>query len=219
MLVHRPVWRRFIPRFFSRAADWVRQGGHAAVQHTDRHIDMILGADAAGKITEAGYWSILSLEQIRYVRIKEGAAVGLYKARVGKHALEAVLDWCDRDSMHPDATRPLELDCLACGACCVDSNVLLDEHDFIRFRAAGRHDLTKSPYVTRSKDGKVRLKFLKGGRCQHLAQDNKCHIYAIRPFNCSVFPVGSEACLAARESTLNLRDDSGHDLRHEDQHP
>jgi Fe-S-cluster containining protein len=38
--------------------------------------------------------------------------------------------------------------------------------------------------------------------------DNRCAIYAIRPFNCSVFPVGSEACLAARESTLHVRDDA-----------
>lgn len=204
----RPVWRRFVPRFMSRAAAWVRSGGLAAVQHSERHIDLILGVDGEGEITEAALWAVLALEQRRYVRVKEGPAKGLFVARAAPHSLYAVLDWCDRDSVHEGPTRTMHLDCLECAACCCDSNVLLDDSDLQRFRDAGRHDLTKSAYIKRSRDGKIRLRFIGRGRCQHLMGDNKCAIYAIRPFNCSVFPVGSEACLAARESTLHLRDDA-----------
>lgn len=204
----RPVWRRFVPRFESRAAAWVRSGGLSAIQRSEKHIDLLLGVDGAGEITEAALWAVLALEQRRYVRVKEGPAKGLFVARAAPHSLYAVLDWCDRDSMHEGPTRAMDLDCLACAACCCDSNVLLDDSDLQRFRDAGRADLTKSAYIKRSRDGKVRLRFIGRGRCQHLMGDNKCAIYAIRPFNCSVFPVGSEACLAARESTLGIRDDA-----------
>ncbi|MBK6515628.1 MAG: YkgJ family cysteine cluster protein [Polyangiaceae bacterium] len=208
MRVERPVWRRFIPRFVDRAAAWVRAGGHAAVQHDERHIDMLLGVDAEGRLTEAGLWSILALDQRRALRVKDGPGAGLMRARAAPHATRAVLDWCDRDSMLEGPTRRLELACLDCGACCQEANVLLDDDDLERFRAGGRADLTRPPYVRRARDGKVTLRFAKDGRCQHLAADNKCHIYSLRPFNCSVFPVGSEACLAAREATLGIRDDA-----------
>ncbi len=49
------------------------------------------------------------------------------------------------------------------------------------------------------------LRFLANGRCRNLGADNKCAIYPIRPDNCSVFVVGSEACLSAREETLKVR--------------
>lgn len=208
MRVERPVWRRFIPRFSGRAAQWVRQGGHAAIQHSDKHIDLLLGVDEQGAITESALWAVLALEQRRYVRVKEGPAKGLFIARAAVHSLDAVLDWCDRDSIHEGPTRKMRLDCLECGACCHEANVILDEEDFERFREGGRPELAKKPYVKRSRDGKVTLRFLDNGRCRNLAEDNKCHIYELRPFNCRVFPVGSEACLAARESTLSIRDDA-----------
>ncbi|MFO0550241.1 MAG: YkgJ family cysteine cluster protein [Polyangiaceae bacterium] len=207
MRVTRPVWRRFTAKHQARAASWVREGGSAAVFTSPRVVHMILGAGDDGKITEAGLWSVLALEQQRYRRSTEGPFRGLFRVKVKPHAVDAVADWCDRDGGHPSATRDLELDCLDCAACCHDANVLLDDDDLERFRDAGRTDLTKPPFVRRARDGKVTLRFL-GPKCQHLKRDNKCRIYAIRPFNCSVFPVGSEACLAARESTLNLRDDA-----------
>lgn len=211
MRLERPVWRRFIPRFYDRAGQWVRAGGHAAVQHEDGHVDMLLCANAQGKITEQGLWSVLALDQRRHVRVKEGPAKGLFRARAAPHALEAVLDWCERDSVFEGPTRVIDLDCLDCGACCQEANVILDEDDLDRFRDGGRADLTKKPYVKRARDGKITLRFLTNGRCQHLEADNKCTIYALRPFNCRVFPMASEACLAARESTLGVRDD-GHPL-------
>lgn len=210
--VDRPVWRRFESRFFDRAVAWVRSGGAAAVVlpaagkgAPPRRVDMLLRTDEGGDIAESAYWALLSVEQRRWVRIPRGKGRGLGVARVQPHALDAVLDWCERDSIHPGPTRRLRYDCLECGACCHDSNVLLYEDDLARFRDAGREDLLTSKFIQR-REGKVRLRFIGKGPCQHLKRDLKCRIYAIRPFNCSVFPVGSEACLAARESTHGWRD-------------
>lgn len=204
--ITRPVWRRFEARFLDRAAAWVRSGGHALVIRPDGKQDMILGVDDRGHITKLGLWSILSLEQERRKKIKEGPAAGLVMARVSAHAEDATLDWCERDSIHPKPTRKIKLDCLECAACCHEANVVLYDSDLERFRKAGRPEMTTRAYVKRARDGKITLRFLKNGKCQNLGPDNKCFVYDCRPHNCRVFPVGSEACLAARESTLGLRD-------------
>jgi len=201
----RPVWRRFRARWMARAAAHVRRGGHAAVERQDGGLDILLGVDGAGKITELGLWSILAIEQQRWRRVKEGPAAGLAVTRVRARYEGSVLDWCERDSVHEGATRAIDLDCLECGACCHEANVILDEADFDRWRKAGRRDLLGRAYLKRA-DGRVTLRFAPSGRCQNLGHDNKCAIYALRPDNCSAFVVGSEACLAAREDTLKLRD-------------
>jgi Fe-S-cluster containining protein len=201
----RPVWRSFRSRWLARAAAHVRRGGHAAVERDDGGLDMLLGVDGTGKITELGLWSILAIEQQRWRRVKEGPAQGLAVARVRALYEGSVLDWCERDSVHEGATRMIHLDCLECGACCHEANVLLDEVDFDRWRKAGRRDLLSRAYLKRA-GGKVTLRFAPSGRCQNLGRDNKCAIYPLRPDNCSSFVVGSEACLAAREDTLKLRD-------------
>lgn len=211
--VDRPVWRRFDSRFYDRAVEWVRAGGAAAVVIRSpsarpgarpKRVDMLLRTED-GDITELALWSLLSLEQRRWRRVPLGRGKGLGLARVQPHAVDAVLDWCERDSIHRGPTRRLRLDCLECGACCHDSNVVLGEEDLDRFREAGREDLLGTRFIQR-RAGRIRLRFAPGGRCQHLKNDLKCRIYPIRPFNCSVFPVASEACLSARESTLSLRD-------------
>lgn len=201
----RPVWRQFRARWIARAAAHVRRGGHAVVERDDGGVELLLGVDDDGNITELGRWSILAIEQQRWRRVKEGPAAGLATTRVREPYEGSVLDWCDRDSIHEGATRTIHLDCLACGACCHDSNVLLDEADFDRWRQAGRKDLLGRAYLKRA-DGKVTLRFAASGRCQNLGRDNKCAIYTIRPDNCSAFVVGSECCLAAREDTLKIRD-------------
>jgi uncharacterized protein len=201
----RPVWRKFRARWLARAAAHVRHGGHAAVEREDGVVDMFLTVDAVGKITELGLWSILAIEQQRWRRVHDGPAAGLATARVRPKYAGSVLDWCERDSIHEGSTRTLHLDCLECGACCHEANVLLDEADFDRWRKAGRKDLLGRAYLKRA-DGKVKLRFAASGACQNLGADLKCAIYPIRPDNCSVFVVGSEACLAAREDTLHLRD-------------
>ena len=201
----RPVWRSFTTRWLARAATHVRRGGHAVVVHDDGLHELILGVDDAGKITELGLWSLLAIEQQRWRRVKHGPAVGLATAKVRNAFAGSVIDWCERDSIHAGPTRTVRLDCLECGACCHRANVVLDEADFERWREAGRKDLMGRAYLKR-KDGTVTLRFADSGRCQNLARDNKCGIYLIRPDNCRAFVVGSEACLAAREDTLNLRD-------------
>jgi len=204
-VITRPIWRRFKPRYLKRAAAHVRSGGHAVIVRDDGPMDMLLTVDASGRITELGLWTLLAIEQQRWRRVKDGPTKGLALARVQEDYEGAVLDWCERDSVHEGATRVIELDCLDCGACCHESNVILGEDDFARWRAAGRRDLMGRAYIKRS-NGKVTLRFLANGRCQNLGSDNKCGIYEIRPDNCRVFVVGSEACLSAREETLKIRD-------------
>ncbi len=204
-VIERPIWRRFKPRYLSRAAAHVRKGGHAVIVRDKGRLEMLLSVDEGGKITVLGLWALLAIEQRRWRRVTEGPAKGLATALVKEDYEGSVLDWCERDSVHEGALRRIELDCLACGACCHDSNVLLDEDDFARWRGAGREDLLGKGYVRR-KDGKVTLRFAEDGRCQHLGGDNKCAIYSIRPDICSFFVVGSEACLSAREETLGVRD-------------
>jgi Fe-S-cluster containining protein len=201
----RPVWRKFRTRGLSRAAAHVRRGGHAVVEREDGGVELLLGVTDEGSITELGLWSLLAIEQQRWRRVKEGPAAGLATARVRSDYEGSVLDWCDRDSVHDGPTRTIHLDCLRCGACCHEATVLVDEADFARWRKAGRKDLLGRAYLRRE-DGKVTLRFAANGRCQNLGRDNKCAIYAIRPDNCAAFVVGSEACLAAREDTLRLRD-------------
>jgi Fe-S-cluster containining protein len=205
MQLERPVWRRFVPKFYDRAVAWVRAGGHAVIVHSPARLEMLLTGDALGEPSEQATWAVLSLEQQRIRKVKDGPAIGLHRAMARPHARYAVLDWCDRDSLMEGPTRKLELECLECGACCHDSNVILYEDDIERIRVKKPQFVT-SAYIKRSRDGKVRLRFIKRGACQHLQKDLKCRIYELRPFNCSVFPMASEACLAARESTLGLRD-------------
>ena len=170
-VVVRPVWRSFQERFLARAAAHVKKGGHAAiVRKDDEGVDMLLGVDkATGKITELGYWSVLSIEQQRWRRVKEGPAKGLAIVRVREDFEGAVLDWCERDSIHEGPTREVTLDCLECGACCHEANVVLDDADFDRWKQAGRKDLMDKAYLKR-KNGRVTLRFLDNGRCRNLGR-------------------------------------------------
>lgn len=204
-VIDRPVWRRFKPMFLARAAAHVKKGGHAAIVHKNGRVDMLLTVGEGGKITELGLWSLLAIEQRRWVRVKKGAAKDLATARVTDKFAGSVIDWCDRDSIHAGSVRQIELNCIECGACCHEANVVMDEADLARFRDGGRPDLARKDYVKRSRDGRITLRFAPSGKCQHL-QGKMCGIYPLRPDNCRVFVVGSEACLAAREETLKLRD-------------
>jgi Fe-S-cluster containining protein len=207
--IERPLWRKFRPRFLRRAAEHVKAGGHAVIEPEHGPIEMILTIDEKDKkrrITELGHWALLAINLRRWRRIADGPAKGLATARVPRDYEGSVIDWCERDAVHEGTTRVIKLDCLECGACCHEANVLLDDADFDRWKKGGRGDLINKAYIKRGKDGKVTLRFADSGRCQHLGRDNKCAIYTIRPDNCSAFVVGSEACLAAREDTLRLRD-------------
>lgn len=205
-LIVRPIWRRFRPRWLARAAAHVRAGGCAAIIDERDDIFVLLPVDSKGKVPELARWALLAIDHRRTTRVPDGPAKGLAKAHIKPKYAGSVLDWCTRDAIHEGTTRTFELDCIACGACCHDSNVILDEVDLDRFRNAGRKDLATSKYIVRHKDGRISLRFAKPGPCQLQAADNRCTIYEIRPDNCRRFVTGSEACLAAREDTLKLRD-------------
>ena len=204
--IERPVWRRFRPRYRRLAIAHARRGGAAVVVPAVGPLEVLLPVDADGRATELARWAIFAIEQKNWRRVTDGPAKGLATARIKEPYEGSVLDWCARDAVHEGATRTVELDCLACAACCHDSNVVLDDADLDRFRDAGRPELAKPQYVKRARDGKITLRFLGPGPCQHLREDKACAIYSIRPDNCRVFVQGSEACLAAREDTLGLRD-------------
>lgn len=204
-VVERPIWRRFLPRFFACAVEHVRAGGHAAVMHDERRVEMLLSVDASGRITELGLWALLAIDQRRWRRVKSGAGLGLATARTGRAFIPVVLDWCERDAAHEGPTRTLPLDCLECAACCHDANVVIEDRDLARFREIGRPELTRPPYIRR-RDGVTTLRFLPSGACQQLHRSRKCAVYEARPDNCRAFVTGSEACLAAREDTLGRRD-------------
>jgi hypothetical protein len=205
--IARPIWRRFKPRFFRSAVQHVRRGGAAAIDDAAQAtVDVLLPIDEKGKITELARWALLAIEHRRFRYAKSGFAAGLATATVRADYAGSVLDWCTRDAVHGGSTRAFPVDCVTCAACCHDSNVVLDRADLARFRDGGRPDLAGRAYVKRARDGKITLRFLGPGPCQHLAVDKRCSIYELRPDNCRVFLEGSEACLAAREDTLGVRD-------------
>jgi Fe-S-cluster containining protein len=125
--------------------------------------------------------------------------------RVAKGHRAFIREWCERDSTCPGHTRQVELDCLACGACCRDNRVVLEPYDRVLWRQSGRPDLAERPYVRTAK-GVMLLCLTADGACVHLGPGNRCAIYRLRPGNCRSFPAGSEACLAARLDTLGIVD-------------
>jgi hypothetical protein len=203
--VKRPIWRRYLPTYRPDAIAFVRRGGHAAIVHPRGRIEALVGLDATGKLTELGEWSLLAIEQTRWRRVRSSPGVDIASARVKPDYVDAVLDWCERDAVHPGPTRRITLDCQTCAACCHDMNVVLAAEDVERWSAAGRSDLHGRVYLRR-RDGRLVLRVHDTGRCLHLRRDKLCRIYDLRPDNCRAFVVGSEACLAAREETLALRD-------------
>ena len=204
--VVRPLVRSFKRKFSKEAAAHVRAGGHAIVWDDDKHAMFVFGRPAEGDDADYGLWGVYDMGKWRWKVIERGALKGLAMINVPRDCLWIVKRRVERDSMHPGTTRKLVLDCTTCAACCQDNEVLLQKADLKRFEAAGRHDLTKAPYSRRRRDGKILLTLLPSKRCRHLATDNRCGIYEIRPFACSEFPAGSECCLFAREDILKIVD-------------
>jgi uncharacterized protein len=88
----------------------------------------------------------------------------------------------------------------------VRNEVILERRDLLRWKRRGLQHLARAPWARRRADGRVVLLLTKGGRCRHLARDNKCKVYEARPAACSEFPPGSECCLFAREEELGVVD-------------
>ncbi|MGO9712222.1 MAG: YkgJ family cysteine cluster protein [Polyangiaceae bacterium] len=210
MRVLRPIVRQFKSRFTREIAAHVRGGGHAVVWES-----VAPGERARANLVfplpkdddhDLAVWSLLDMGKSgRWKRIERGPLRGFGTSLVPSDCHAIVRHRAERDSIHEGAVRAMELDCLECGACCKDNEVVLHDVDIARFRDAGREDLTKPPYA-RKKDGTLVLTLLASKNCRHLESDNKCAIYAIRPDACSMFPMGSEPCLFSREEELGVVD-------------
>jgi uncharacterized protein len=184
----------------------VRAGGHAVVWETPSRARMVFATPPKNDfVKDLGYWSLLDMGRDRWTKMASGPYRGLSSVIIAKDCHNIVIDRAERDAVWKGATRTVRFDCLECGSCCRDNKVELDEDDIERFLDAGRPELMKPPF-TRKSGGKVVLKLLKSKDCQHLAKDNKCGIYPIRPDACSTFPVASESCLYAREEELGIVD-------------
>ncbi|MGH7271114.1 MAG: YkgJ family cysteine cluster protein, partial [Polyangiaceae bacterium] len=184
---------------------WVRAGGHAVVWIAPRKARLVFAKPREGDEEDLGWWSALDLGLSEFAVARRGPFAGMAFIRVPHGCYCVVRERIARDAIHPDATRRIALDCLACGACCRDNRVELEDVDIERFEHAGRPDLARAPYAKRG-DGQVVLVLRKDKDCKHLGGDNRCGIYAIRPNACSTFPAGSECCLSAREEELGIVD-------------
>lgn len=207
MLIRRPLWRSFTERFIDNAVTHVGRGGHAMLwrRGTAKPVAwMLLPCTVDGALPELAFWSILGIDKRTWSAIPSGVAKGLATMRIPRDREWAVEEWCERDSKWQGSTRDVELDCLTCAACCIRNRVVLDADDLARWNAANRQDLAGKAY-TRTVNGEVVLRLAPDGGCVHL-RGKACSIYALRPDNCSVFPAGSEPCLASREEEFGWTD-------------
>jgi uncharacterized protein len=205
MRIARPVVRSFTRPHSQRAAAWVRAGGHAVVWIAPRKARLVFPRPKDGDESDLGWWSALDLGRSDFLIARSGPFAGLGLIAIPHDCYSIVRDRAVRDSIHAGPTREMDLDCLECGACCRDNRVELEEQDLERFAQAGRSDLARAPYA-RLDDGKIVLILRRDKRCKHLADDNRCGIYPIRPDACSTFPAGSECCLSSREEELGITD-------------
>jgi uncharacterized protein len=205
MRLSRPVVRSFKAPHLGRAAAWVRSGGHAVAWVAPRRARLVFPRPKKGDEFDLGWWSVLDLGRSDYEIARSGPFAGMGVMRVPHDCYEIVRDRVVRDSIHEGPIREIDLDCLECGACCRDNRVELEDPDIARFENAGRLELTRPPYARRD-DGKIVLVLRRDKRCKHLADDNRCGVYPIRPDACSTFPAGSECCLSSREAELGIVD-------------
>jgi Fe-S-cluster containining protein len=204
--VQRPIVRSFKRRYIKEAAAHVRAGGHAVLWENDKRAVLVFPEPEGDNPDDFGAWAVYDLGKWRWHVHTSGTLKGLASTLVPRDCLWIMKRRTERDSIHPGPTRKNAIDCTRCAACCQDNEVVLLDPDIERFRSAGRGELAKPPFAKRHKDGRIILTLLPSKRCRHLARDNRCGIYDIRPHACSEFPMGSECCLFAREDILKLYD-------------
>jgi Fe-S-cluster containining protein len=211
MMVLRPIVRQFKSQFTREIAAHVRGGGHAVVWDKREpgkraRARLVFPLPKEGDDGDFAVWALLDMGKSgRWTEIDRGPLRGLGTSLVPADCHDIVRHRAERDSIHEGTQREMNLDCLKCGACCTDNEVILHDVDVERLRDGGRADLTRPPFA-RKKDGKLVLTLLESKNCRHLGGDNKCGIYALRPDSCSTFPVASECCLFAREEELGIVD-------------
>jgi Fe-S-cluster containining protein len=181
----------------------VRNGGFAAVVHPQGEVEVLLPLGPNGELEPLGWWALASLD----LAPPNGAVDGVDHARTTLDADRAnsVLDWCDRDAVHPGPRRTMTLDCVSCTACCQDAHVILEAADVERL-APVMGDRALARLLARDPEGRLHLAFV-DHRCPNLGASGCCRVYAWRPEACRAFPMASEPCLAARAETLGLCDD------------
>ncbi len=206
--VVRPVVRQFKEKYAREAAAHVRAGGHAIVfdEGSKTRARLVVKIPDPKDPMDLGYWSLLDLGKHRFSKPTSGPLKGLATTRIARDSLHVIERRIERDAGWPKATRKVGFDCLLCGACCRDNQVVLDDDDVARFTKGGRPELARPPYAKKDKEGRVVLTLLKSKDCRHLGKDNKCGVYTLRPSACSEFPVASECCLYAREEEMGVYD-------------
>lgn len=204
--VERPVVRSFKKRFLANAIAWVRAGGHAVVWETETKALLVLPKPNRDDDADLARWSLMDLDLHRWTEPTRGPLRGLAFRRLPEELHDIVRNRAKRDAVHPGPKRVLRLDCLECGACCRNNEVILEDEDLPRFEQAGVAHLAKAPYARRDRDGRVILRLAKNGDCKHLGKDNACAIYVARPNACRDFPAGSECCLFARYEERGIVD-------------
>jgi len=203
--VVRPIVRSFKAKWTSEAVKHVARGGHAIVWETPSRARIYFPTPKKGDIGDLGAWSAHDLGRTRWTKVTSGPFKGKGSTVVPSDCVEIVKRRAERDSIFPGAVREIAFDCLECGACCRDNEVILDPKDVKRLQKGGFGAFTKAPYA-KKKDGRIVLTLLPSKRCRHLAKDNTCGVYVARPDSCSSFPVGSECCLYAREEEFGWVD-------------
>jgi Fe-S-cluster containining protein len=197
-LIDRPLWRSFRPAQLRDAARHGRAGGISVI--LDRRWYLLGDAGPAGEDLPLYVdWAIRAVESERWWELTEGPARGLVKAMIGVDWRERVSEWIERDLDFQGATARASFDCMKCGACCFDNEVLLDKKDLARLALAGRRVMRRIATVRGKRYLPLMKSDIEGAKsCVHLA-DLKCTIYEHRPFMCRDFPAGTEQCMTSRE--------------------
>jgi Fe-S-cluster containining protein len=195
-VVVRPLWREFTPDRLRAAAQHAKAGGLSVVK--DQRWKLLGDAGPPGEdLPPLVDWAIRAIESSRWGELEEGPAKGCVEAPITRDWRVRVQEWIDRDKAFPGSTTEAKFDCMLCGACCYDNQVVIDEQDMKRFRDGGRQDLIKRL----SRKGVVRLLPLvrsKDKPCVHL-EKKMCTVYEVRPNMCRDFLVGTEQCITSRE--------------------
>jgi Fe-S-cluster containining protein len=195
MRQERPIVRSFRARFSREAAAWAKRGGHSVVIASPRVMHLFFRIPRLQG--DLGRWAALDL-RATWRAVKRGAFRGLACARIPTASMHIARAWCERDATYEGPFLTLDLDCIACGACCFHNRVELSRADVRRLRNANLEHVTRTPFARRRADGKLALVVAKNGRCKQLERDGKCAIYTHRPDACRAFPPASEGCLYAR---------------------
>jgi hypothetical protein len=199
----RPVVRSFRSAFVRNALTWVRAGGHAIVWESAAKATLVVPKPAKGNAEDYGKWAAYDLGR-RTMRVaSSGPYAGFGTVSLKGDDLPIVEAWGIRDAVHMEPTREMFLDCVACGACCKNNNVVLDAADMKRLRSGAPKTFVDR---VKRKDGRLVLTLLEDGRCAALTKQGMCGVYEYRPEACREFPAATECCLYAREEGLGILD-------------